>query len=94
MHSLSLFYWVITPLHGLDASAAHHQEVECIYVANGTCYTSELTVSRPGPMTVNSRTSFTHFSIQLKIKLDALITCSPELKIRIEQSNNLSRKHA
>jgi hypothetical protein len=22
------------------ASAAHHQEVKCIYVANGTCYTS------------------------------------------------------
>jgi hypothetical protein len=27
---------------------AYHQEVECEYVANGICYTSELTVSRPG----------------------------------------------
>jgi hypothetical protein len=32
---------------------AHHQEAECIYVANGTCYTSELTVGGPGPLTVN-----------------------------------------
>jgi hypothetical protein len=29
-------------------SSAHHEEVECIYVANGTCYTSKLTVSGPG----------------------------------------------
>jgi hypothetical protein len=28
-------------------SVAHHQEVECIYVANGKCYTSELTVTGP-----------------------------------------------
>jgi hypothetical protein len=35
-------------------STAHHQEVECIYVANGTCYSSMLTVSGPGgPLTVN-----------------------------------------
>jgi hypothetical protein len=29
-------------------SAAHHPEVERIYVADGTCYTAELTVSGPG----------------------------------------------
>jgi hypothetical protein len=34
--------------------AAHYQEIECIYLANGTCYTSELTVIGPGPLTVNS----------------------------------------
>jgi hypothetical protein len=48
MHFLSSVYWVITPVHVSGVSAAHHQEVECIYVANGTCYTSELTVSGPG----------------------------------------------
>jgi hypothetical protein len=48
MHCLSLFYRIITPLHVSDVSLAHYQEVECICVANGTCYTSKLTVSRPG----------------------------------------------
>jgi hypothetical protein len=48
MHCLSSIHWgVITPLHVSGLSAAHHQKVECmyIYMANGTCYTSELTVS-------------------------------------------------
>jgi hypothetical protein len=36
-----------------DISAAHHHEVECIYVANCTCYIVQLTVSRPGPLTDN-----------------------------------------
>jgi hypothetical protein len=45
---LSSVYWVITPLHVSGVSAAHHQEVEFIYVANGTCCISELTVSGPG----------------------------------------------
>jgi hypothetical protein len=44
MHCLSSVYWVITPLHVSGVSAVHHQEVECIYVANGTCYTSELII--------------------------------------------------
>jgi hypothetical protein len=35
MHCLSAVYRVITPLH-VSALAAHHQEVECIYVACGT----------------------------------------------------------
>jgi hypothetical protein len=39
MHCLSLVYWIVTPLHVLGVSTAHHQEVECIYVANGTYYT-------------------------------------------------------
>jgi hypothetical protein len=39
---------VITPLHVSGTSAAHHQEVECIYVANGTCYTAEWNVRGPG----------------------------------------------
>jgi hypothetical protein len=47
MHYLSSVNWVITRLHVLGVSAAHHQKVECIYVANGTCYISELTVSGP-----------------------------------------------
>jgi hypothetical protein len=38
----------ILSLHVSGVSAAHHQEVACIYVTNGTCYTSKLTVSRPG----------------------------------------------
>jgi hypothetical protein len=32
MHCLSSVYVVITPLHVLGVSAAHHQEVDCIYV--------------------------------------------------------------
>jgi hypothetical protein len=48
MHCLSSVYWLITALHVMGVSAAHHQEAECIYVANGACYTSELTVSGPG----------------------------------------------
>jgi hypothetical protein len=43
-----------TPRHVSGASAAHHQEVESIYVTNVTCNTSELTVRGPGPLTVNS----------------------------------------
>jgi hypothetical protein len=38
---------IISLLHVSGVSTAHHQEVQCIYAANGTCYTSELTVSRP-----------------------------------------------
>jgi hypothetical protein len=37
-------------------SAAHH-EVECIYVANGTCYTTQLNVSRPADSKLRSITS-------------------------------------
>jgi hypothetical protein len=49
MHSLSSVYCAIT-----GVSAAHHQEIECIYVANGT-YTSELAdLAWPGPLTVSS----------------------------------------
>jgi hypothetical protein len=44
MHCLSSVYSAITPLHVSGVSAVHHQEVECIYVANGTCYASEMTV--------------------------------------------------
>jgi hypothetical protein len=55
MHRLSLVYYVIKPLHVSGVSAAHHQAVELtsIYVANGTCDTSELTVSGPGQLTVS-----------------------------------------
>jgi hypothetical protein len=34
IHCLPSVYWVITPLHVSGVSAAHHQEVEWIYVAN------------------------------------------------------------
>jgi hypothetical protein len=44
-------------LHVLGVSAAHHQEVECIYVANGTCYTVQLTVSRPAVRPADSQLS-------------------------------------
>jgi hypothetical protein len=54
MHSLSSIHLVITPLLVSWVSAAHHQEVERVYVANGTYYTSDLTVGGPGPLTVNS----------------------------------------
>jgi hypothetical protein len=47
MHCLSSVYLVITTLHVSGVSAVHHQEVECMYVANGTWYTVQLTVSRP-----------------------------------------------
>jgi hypothetical protein len=39
MHCLPSVYLVTTPLHVSGVSAAHHQEVECIHVAKGTCYT-------------------------------------------------------
>jgi hypothetical protein len=48
MYCLSSVYCDITPLHVSGVSAAHHQEVECIYAANGTCYASKLSVSGPG----------------------------------------------
>jgi hypothetical protein len=54
MHCLSSVYWVITPPHVSGTSAAHHQEVEFIYAANGTCYPVQLTVSGPDLLTVNS----------------------------------------
>jgi hypothetical protein len=46
MHCLSLVL-IIKPLHVLGASAVHHQEVECIHVANCACYTTKLTVILP-----------------------------------------------
>jgi hypothetical protein len=47
MHCITSVYRVITPLQVSGVSAAHHQEVECtrVYVTNGTCYTSEFTLS-------------------------------------------------
>jgi hypothetical protein len=48
LHCISSVYYVTTPLYVSGVSAAHFQEVECMYVANGTCYTSELTVSGSG----------------------------------------------
>jgi hypothetical protein len=48
MHCLSSVYWTITPLHVAGASAAHHHEVACMYVATGTGYNVQLTVSGPG----------------------------------------------
>jgi hypothetical protein len=48
MHCFSSVYSVITILHVSGISAAHHQEVECIYVANGTCYISKFTIIGPG----------------------------------------------
>jgi hypothetical protein len=79
MYCLSLVCWIITPLHVLGISTAHHQEVECIYVANGTCYTAELTVS--GPMAVNSEVLGdqkvpVHLMIQYR-KLQVMFKVSP-----------------
>jgi hypothetical protein len=45
INCLSSVYSVITSLHVSRASAAHNQQVKCIYVAIGTFYNSELTVS-------------------------------------------------
>jgi hypothetical protein len=48
MHWFSSVYLVITPLHVSGVAVAHHQEVECtyiyIYMANDTCYMSEMTI--------------------------------------------------
>jgi hypothetical protein len=44
MHCFSSVYQVITPLHASGVAAARHQEVQCIYVTNGTCYTSEMII--------------------------------------------------
>jgi hypothetical protein len=62
MHCLSSVYWVITPMHDSGASAAHHQEVECICVANSTCYVSDLTVNWPGSCHTFSCTNTPTFS--------------------------------
>jgi hypothetical protein len=35
-------------LHVSGVSTAHHQEIECTYVAKGSCYTCKLTVDWPG----------------------------------------------
>jgi hypothetical protein len=43
--ALSSVFLVITPLQVSGISAAHHQELECMYVANETCYTIQLTVN-------------------------------------------------
>jgi hypothetical protein len=45
-------------------SAAPHQEAECIYVANSTCYTSKLTESRPGQLGSRPRRARTIFHIR------------------------------
>jgi hypothetical protein len=50
MHCLSLVFWINTPLHVSGVSTAHHHEVECIYVANGTV---DCQRAHPGPLTVN-----------------------------------------
>jgi hypothetical protein len=42
MHCLFLVYWLKIPLHVSGINRAHHQEVRCMYVANGT---SKMTVS-------------------------------------------------
>jgi hypothetical protein len=44
MHYLSSPYCVTTPLHVSGLFVVHHQDVECIYVANGTCFTFKATV--------------------------------------------------
>jgi hypothetical protein len=44
MHCLSLVYWIKVTLHVSGGSTVHHQEVRCVYVANGTC---KMTVSEP-----------------------------------------------
>jgi hypothetical protein len=46
MHYLSSLYWVSTTKHVSGPFVVHHQEVECIYVANGT-FTSKSTLGEP-----------------------------------------------
>jgi hypothetical protein len=46
MDYISSLYWVNTPPHVLGPFVAHHQEVECKYVANGTLFTSKSFVGR------------------------------------------------
>jgi hypothetical protein len=48
LHYLSSLYWVTTPLHVSVPFVAHHHEVECIYVANGTYCTSKSSVGGSG----------------------------------------------
>jgi hypothetical protein len=55
MHCLFSVYCVITPLHVPGVSAVHHREVERVHVANGTNYTSELTVNGPAWPTDSTR---------------------------------------
>jgi hypothetical protein len=50
----------MTPLHVLGPFVAHYQEVECIYVANGTCFTCKSCVSLP---TGKTNTICTHIYI-------------------------------
>jgi hypothetical protein len=41
-------YCITTPLHVSGPFLAHHQEPECMYVENGTCFTAKLTVGETG----------------------------------------------
>jgi hypothetical protein len=53
-HSLSLVYWIITPLYVSGVSAAHHQEVEWIYVQIVRIILLSCLSTGPGLLTVNS----------------------------------------
>jgi hypothetical protein len=78
MHCLSSVCWVITPLHVSGVSAAHHQAVECIYVANGTCYTSKLTVCWQLTKTYNKY----HLSHTYNLPPnDGLLICSKKVEV-------------
>jgi hypothetical protein len=46
-HCLSSLYWVNTPGHVSVLFVAHQQEVECICLAHGTCFTSKTSVGGP-----------------------------------------------
>jgi hypothetical protein len=75
MHCLSVVYWIIAPLHVSGISAAHHQEVECIYVASATGYTSKLTVSGPGWNGTDGRRRLSYWSVWLYRQYDNLLLC-------------------
>jgi hypothetical protein len=78
MHCLSSVYWVFIPLHVSDVSAALHQEVECIYVENGTCYTSELTVSRSGQACCSDIHIYTHSKKKIFSNVKTLLVSSSD----------------
>jgi hypothetical protein len=74
IHCLSSVYSIITPLHVSGISAAHHQEVECVDVANGT---AKLTVSQPRSIT----STICHIIRYILSPDDGLLICPKDVEV-------------
>jgi hypothetical protein len=71
MHYLPSLYSVTTPLHISGPFVAHHQQVECVYMVNGDCFTSVSgnVPSRPADGRLRSKTIAICHRIQWTLEL-------------------------